>query len=43
LIAIVRARDAATEAGVGLDVGSSSLARRRIAWICGLDDLLSAN
>jgi hypothetical protein len=39
---MVRARDAATEGGVGFHVGSSSQALQRIAGICGLDDIMSA-
>jgi anti-anti-sigma factor len=41
LMALVRARDAATEAGVAFHVSRASPALRRIAKHCGLDDLLS--
>jgi anti-anti-sigma factor len=41
LMAIVRARDAAAEAGVGFHVSSASLALRRIAQLCGHDGLVS--
>ena len=41
LMALVRACDAATEAGVAFHVSRASPALRRIAELCGLDDLLS--
>jgi anti-anti-sigma factor len=41
LMAIVRARDVAAEAGVGFHVSRASLALRRVAEICGLDGLMS--
>ena len=40
LMALVRARDAATEADVAFRVSEPSPAVRRIAEICGLEDLL---
>jgi anti-anti-sigma regulatory factor len=40
-MALVRARDAATEAGVAFHVSRASPALRRIAELCGLEDLLS--
>lgn len=41
LMALVRARDAATDAGVAFHVRRASPALRRIAELCGLEDLLS--
>jgi anti-sigma B factor antagonist len=41
LMALVRARDAAAEAGVAFRVSEPSLAVRRIAEVTGLEDLLS--
>ena len=41
LAAIVRAREAATEAGVTFQVSEPSPPLRRIAELCGLEDLLS--
>ena len=41
LLALVRARDAAVEAGVGFHVRDPSPELRRIAELCGLEDLLS--
>jgi anti-anti-sigma factor len=40
LMALVRARDAATDADVAFRVSEPSPAVRRIAEICGLEDLL---
>ena len=40
LMALVRARDAATESGVALRVSEPSPPLRRIAEICGLEGLL---
>jgi anti-sigma B factor antagonist len=42
LMALVRARDAATEAGVAFHVTRALPALRRIAELCGLEDLLSS-
>jgi anti-anti-sigma factor len=41
LMAMVRAREAATEAGVTFRVSEPSPPLRRIAEMCGLEDLLS--
>jgi anti-sigma B factor antagonist len=41
LMALVRARDAVAEAGVVFRVSEPSPAVRRIAEVCGLEDLLS--
>jgi anti-anti-sigma factor len=41
LMALARARDAATEAGVTFRISEPSPPLRRIAEICGLEDLLS--
>jgi anti-sigma B factor antagonist len=41
LMALVRARDAATEAGVAFHVSRASPALRRIAKLSGLEELLS--
>jgi len=41
LMALARARDAATAAGVAFRVREPSPPLRRIAQICGLEDLLS--
>ena len=41
LMALARARDAATEAGVAFRVREPSPEVRRIAELCGLEDLLS--
>ena len=41
LMALMRARDAAAEAGVAFRVSNPSPALRRIADACGLEDLLS--
>ncbi|HEY6415157.1 MAG TPA: STAS domain-containing protein [Acidimicrobiales bacterium] len=42
LMALMRARDAATEAGVAFRIDEPSPALRRIVEISGLDDLLPA-
>ena len=39
-LALVRARDAATGAGVAFDIREPSRELRRIAELCGLEDLL---
>jgi anti-anti-sigma factor len=41
LMALARARDAATEAGVTFRISEPSPPLRRIAEMCGLEDLLS--
>jgi anti-anti-sigma factor len=41
LMALARARDAATEAGVRFQVSEPSPPLRRIAEMCGLEDLLA--
>lgn len=41
LMALARARDAATEAGVAFRITEPSSALRRIIELCGLQDLLS--
>jgi anti-sigma B factor antagonist len=41
LMALVRARDAAAEAGATFRVREPSLVLRRIAELCGLEDLLA--